>query len=161
MSRGKKKRQEQPQVINIDKLEIENKIEIDYDKLAEAIVKANEKQANQYSVSREWMKFIIYPVFWCVAIVTGLLAVAFLVYGGTALAEAFGAISTAVIDWSQASIGFLVWCIGLFLVSLCLATIFTAKEIDKEKDRNYVATMFSNMVALVALILSLIALVKG
>jgi uncharacterized membrane protein YidH (DUF202 family) len=155
------KKKKAPNIINIEELEIENKIEIDYDKLAEAIVKANEKQANQYSVSREWMKFIIQPVFWCVAGVTGLLAVAFLIYGGTALAEACGTISTAVFDWSQASIGFLTLCIGLFLVSLCLATFFTAKEIDKEKDRNYVATMFSNMVALVALILSLIALVKG
>ena len=155
------KKKKAPNIINIEELEIENKIEIDYDKLAEAIVKANEKQANQYSVSREWMKFIIHPVFWCVAGVTGLLAVAFLIYGGTALVEACGAISIAVFDWSRASVGFLALCMGLFLVSLCLATFFTAKEIDKEKDRNYVATMFSNMVALVALILSLIALVKG
>lgn len=147
----------------IKKIRIQQKIvaEIDYNRLAEAIVKANEKQANQYSVSREWMKFIIYPVFWCVAAVTGLLAVAFLVHGGTALVESFGAISAAVFDWSQASIGVLTFSIGLFLVAMCLATIFTAKEIDKEKDRNYVASMFSNIVALVALILSLIALVKG
>ena len=33
-------------IINIDKLEIENKIEIDYDKLAQAIVKANLEKEN-------------------------------------------------------------------------------------------------------------------
>jgi uncharacterized membrane protein YidH (DUF202 family) len=153
------KQKKAPNIVNIEELEIENKFEIDYDKLAEAIVKANEKQTNQYSVSREWMKFIIHPVFWCVAGVTGLLAVAFLIYGGTSVVEAFSAISATSFDWNKASIGVLTCCIGLFLVSVCLATILTAKEIDKERDRNYVASMFSNIVALVALILSLIALV--
>ena len=60
-------------IFNIDEVNIE----IDYDKLAEAIVKANETQTNQYSMSREWMKFIIYPVLWGVAIVTGILAIFF------------------------------------------------------------------------------------
>jgi hypothetical protein len=63
--------------------------------------------------------------------------------------------------WANASTGFLVFCTGLFLISISLATIFTAKEIDKETDRNYVASMFSNVVALVALVVSLVALVKG
>lgn len=155
------KKKKAPNIINIEELEIENKIEINYDKLADAIVKANDKQVYQYSVSREWMKFIIHPVFWIVAIVSGILAILFLIYGGIALAEACSKISTAVFDWSQFSMGFLIFSIGLFLVSLCLATIFTAKEIDKETDRNYVASMFSNIVALVALVISLIALVKG
>ena len=38
---------------------------------------------------------------------------------------------------------------------------YETKEIDQEKDRQYVAAMFSNIVALVALVVSLIALVKG
>ncbi len=155
------KKKKAPNIINIEELEIENKIEIDYDKLADAIVKANERQVNQYSVSREWMKFIIQPVFWLVAIVSGILAILFLIYGGISLAEAFSRISASIFDWTQISIGFFIFSISLFLVSLCLATIFTAKEIDKEKDRNYVASMFSNIVALVALVISLIALVKG
>ena len=58
----------------VRKIRVQQKIvaDIDYDKLAEAIVKANEKQSQKYSVSREWMKFIIYPVFWGVAIITGI-----------------------------------------------------------------------------------------
>ena len=42
MGRGKNKQKRQhPQTIHIEELEIENKVEIDYAKLAEAIVKAN------------------------------------------------------------------------------------------------------------------------
>lgn len=42
MGRGKnKQKQQQPQAIHIEELEIENKVEIDYDRLAEVIVKAN------------------------------------------------------------------------------------------------------------------------
>ena len=133
--------------------------DIDYDKLAEAIIKANEKQSQKYSVSREWMKFIIYPVFWGVAIITGILAVAFFIYGAKEMAFQINAMQNA--DWKQLAIGVLALTIGLFLIAVSLSTIFTAKEIDKEKDRQYVATMFSNIVALVALVVSLIALVKG
>ena len=42
MGRGKNKQKQQPQNIHIEELEIENNVEIDYDKLAEAIVKANQ-----------------------------------------------------------------------------------------------------------------------
>ena len=53
--------------------------EIDYDKLAEAIVKANAIHQEQYSPSREWMKYILIPIFWGVAILSGILAVAMFV----------------------------------------------------------------------------------
>lgn len=48
MGRGKKV----PNVINIDELEIESKVEIDYDKLAQAIVRANQlsKEAESKAV---------------------------------------------------------------------------------------------------------------
>lgn len=52
MGRSKKKQEFQPQVINIEELEIENKIEIDYDKLAEAIVKAKQIEKENEEVAR-------------------------------------------------------------------------------------------------------------
>ena len=61
MARGKKI----PNIINIDELEIENKIEIDYDKLALAIVKAkrieeeNEEKENAKALA-SWKKEIGY-----------------------------------------------------------------------------------------------------
>lgn len=134
---------------------------IDYDKLAEAIVKANEKQNQKYSMSREWMKFIIYPVFWGVAIIVGILAIAFLIYGGKTIFELANINTLAEFDLSKIVAGIVSFCLGLFLMSICLSTIFTAKEIDKETDRQYVAAMFSNIVALVALVVSLVALLKG
>lgn len=135
-------------------------VEIDYDKLADAIVKANEKQSKQYSVSSEWMKFIITPVFWSVGLCSGLLAIAFAVTGAVEFVRQLNMLP-AHTDWWQAIAGLVMIVLGMFLGSLCAFTVATAKEIDKEKDRAYVATMFSNIVALVALVVSLIALVKG
>ena len=155
---GKKRERK---IFNIDEVNIE----IDYDKLADAIVKANEKQANQYSVSREWMKFIIYPVFKGTTIVTAILAVCCIVYGGISMCSSLKDLTVLHANpmgcITNFAIGGLFFCIGLFISSVSFATAMTAKEIDKEKDRNYVAAMFSNVVALVALIISLVALVKG
>ena len=134
---------------------------IDYDKLAEAIVRANNKESNKYSMSREWMKFIIYPVFWGVAIIAGILAIAFLIYGGKTIFEQVNISTLAGFDLAKVVAGIIAFGVGLFLILVCLSTVFTAKEIDKETDRQYVAAMFSNIVALVALVVSLIALIKG
>ena len=134
---------------------------IDYDKLAEAIIRANNIESNKYSMSREWMKFIIFPVFWSVAIIAGILAIAFLIYGGKTIFELANISTLAEVDFSKVVAGIVSFCLGLFLISICLSTVFTAKEIDKETDRQYVAAMFSNIVALVALVVSLVALIKG
>ena len=148
-------KKKEKKVFNIDEVNLE----IDYDKLAAAIVRANAQQTEKYSVSREWMKFMIYPVFWGVAIVSGVLALGCLIYGGGLFATELAAIPDT--NWSNVIVGALVLSISFFLVSVSMSTVFTAKEIDKEKDRQYVASMFSNIVALVALVVSLVALVKG
>lgn len=141
-------------VYNIDKVNVE----IDYDKLAEAITKANKVDANAHSISAEWMKFIITPVFWGVAIASGLLAMALLIYS---FREMPGQYSAAQTYWQQFSVSIFTFGLGLFLASVSIFTVFAAREIDRETDRQYVASMFSNIVALVALAVSLIALVKG
>ena len=129
---------------------------IDYEKLGETIVKAHEKQSQKYSVSREWMKVIICPVLWGVGILAGILAIAFKTFY-----EATGTGSLAQFDLSKAVIAIIEFSMCLFLVAICMFTIATAREIDKEKDRQYIAAMFSNIAALVALVVSLVALVKG
>ena len=59
------KRNKNPNIINIEELEIENKVEIDYDRLAAAIVKAqkiekeNEEKARKAALSK-WEKEIGY-----------------------------------------------------------------------------------------------------
>lgn len=130
--------------------------EIDYDKLAEAIVKANAKHQEQYSPSREWMKYILIPIFWGVAILSGVLAVAMVV---SLCQNSTNVFKTATFTDDIALL--FEFLITFFTVGFCVISIVTAKEVDKEKDRTYVASMFSNIIAIVALVVSLVALLKG
>ena len=130
--------------------------EIDYDKLAEAIVKANTKQQEQYSPSREWMKHILIPIFWGVAIISGLLAIAMFV---SLCQNATAIFKTATITDDIALL--FEFLITFFTIGFCVFSIVAAKEIDKENDRTYVASMFSNIVAIAALVVALVALLKG
>ena len=130
--------------------------EFDYDKLAEAIVKAAAKQQEQYSPSREWMKYILIPIFWGVAILSGILAVAMFISLCQNITSVFESGTLAEI------VAFLFeFLISFFTAGFCVFSIITAKEIDKENDRSYVASMFSNIVAIAALIVALVALLKG
>lgn len=132
---------------------------IDYNKLAEAIVAAQAKQTAQYSVTREWMKILVIPVFWGIAILTGLFGVAFAWQGGKSFVEA---IQNSADGWlTDACVGGTGFIIGLFFVSVAILTGASAKEVDKETDKNFVVAIFSGIVSLVALVVSLIALIQG
>lgn len=132
---------------------------IDYDKLAEAIVRAQDKQNSRYSTTREWMKFLVVPMFWGIGGIAGLFGFGFLWYGGkTVISTLQNGVSTSVLNTFA---GVLVFLLGLFFVMVSVFTIVSAKDIDKEKDKNYVVAVFSSVVSLVALIVALIALVKG
>lgn len=132
---------------------------IDYDKLAEAIVAAQEKQTSQYSVTREWMKTLVVPVFWGIAILTGLFGIAFVWQGGKAFVEALQ--KGTEVWFMDACVGGTGFIIGLFFVAVAILTGASAKEVDKEKDKNFVVAVFSGIVSLVALVVSLIALIQG
>ena len=130
--------------------------EIDYDKLAEAIVKANTKQQEQYSPSREWMKYILIPIFWGVAILSGLLTIGMVISLCQNISVVFeGGILTGILTI------LFEFLITFFTAGFCVFSIVTAKEIDKENDRTYIASMFSNIVAIAALVVALVALLKG
>ena len=68
-----KKKNNQTVVNNIESVNLN----IDCDELAEAIVKAQQKANEQYSVSREMMKFVIFPVLCILAFVSGVISIAF------------------------------------------------------------------------------------
>jgi len=129
--------------------------EIDYDKLAEAIVRANTKQQEKYSTSREWMKYILVPIFWGIAILSGILAIAMFISLCQNMTTVFenGTLMENLVFLFKIFIAF-------FSVSFCAFSIVAAKEIEKENDRTYVASMFSNIVATVALAVAIIALLK-
>ena len=130
--------------------------EMDYDKLAEAIVKANTKQLEKYSPSREWMKYILIPFFRILAIASGLLAIAMFVSLCKNITSIFE--SGTLTEITAFLFEFL---ITFFTAGFCVFSLVTAKEIDKENDRTYIASMFSNIVAIAALVVALVALVKG
>lgn len=132
---------------------------IDYDKLAEAIVAAQERQISQYSVTREWMKTLVVPVFWGIAIITGLFGIAFVWQGGRTFVEALQQSATGWL--MEACVGGSGFIVGLFLVTVAILTGASAKEVDKEKDKNFVVAVFSGIVSLVALVVSCIALILG
>lgn len=140
----------------VNKIE-ELNLDIDYDKLVEAFAKAQDHQTDKYSGTREWMKFILTPIFWTLVVFSAILALVFTIYGAKTLADML----FAGFDWTTALTGLVAIFIGFFLVTVSAFSWVSAKEIDAEKDRQYVASMFSNIVALVALVVSLIALVKG
>ena len=130
--------------------------EIDYDKLAEAIVAANKKQQQVDSPSREWMKYILIPIFWGVSIVSGILGIVMFI----SLCKDANSVLDSVTFMDD--ITFLLKFITvLFSFGFCAFSIVAAKEIEKEYDRNYVAAMFSNIVAIAALVVALVALLKG
>lgn len=135
--------------------------QIDYDRLADCIAKAvaseNEKRAEKYSITREWMKFIIIPVLGTVSVVVGLLGIAFFIQAISSIVDLASPI------WSFQSLLKLI--IAFFFALICFAislfTFFAAKELDKEKDRQFVVAVFSSMVSLGALVVALVALYMG
>lgn len=149
-----KKKNNTTVVNNIDSVNLE----IDYDKLAEAIVKAQQKANDSFSVSRETMKFILTPTLWILAFVCVVIAIAFV----GVLISSINDLTKDLSNWLGSAVTILIsFFITLFSAALAVFLGATAKEIDKETDRQYVASMFSNIVAIVALIVALIALVKG
>ena len=150
-----KKKNNQTVVNNIESVNLD----IDTKKLAQAIVDAQQKANEKYSVSSEMMKLVIVPVLWILAAVCLFIGVAFfaiLVKEASALTEIlknqeYIRVLTILVEFFA----------SMFSIALAFFSGFSAKEMDEEKDRQYVASVFSNIVALVALIVALIALVKG
>ena len=129
---------------------------IDYEKLSSAIAKAIAEETNhhaeKYSVTREWMKFIICPVLYLIAVLSGILGIGFFVAELKLLRSFGGAVTT--MGFGQVII-FLF--LSFLLIGVAMFTFFAAKELNEEKDRSFVVAVFSGTVSLVALIISLIA----
>ena len=146
------------------KIIINNNVnEIDYDKLADAIVKAqeiNEDKANQkHRFTSGSFAMLITVAFRVFSAFVGLLAVLMLVAP---------VVSWSTLQWNSftnivTSIVTIVFCI-VFTTVLGVYTILlwkSANEIETEKDRNYIISVFSGIVSFAALIVALVALFKG
>lgn len=135
-------------------------VDIDYEKLADCMAKAiaaeNDKRINAYSITREWMKFIIAPVFWVMSVLMAILSVGFFVTSVSAL----NAWMDSSVDMLEKGIeGIVSFMFALICGAFAIFAFAAGREIDKERDRQFVVAVFSGMVSLAALIVALAALV--
>lgn len=155
------KKKDKPQVINnIQELNLE----IDYDKLAEAIVKAQSKTEKQRKEKKSSISDSF--IFWISLFfrVISIFGIAICIIGFIAIIQY--AINTAIWNTANNIVAniFTFGIIGLFIITFgayCIIMWRAAKEIETEKDRNYVVSVFSGIVSFVALIVALVALFKG
>lgn len=155
------KRKKSMKTTRPSKLETTNKtiVDIDYEKLADCVAKAiakeNDVRINTYSITREWMKFIIAPVFWVISILMAVLTVGFFI----TTISIFNALMDNPMDISKGIEGIISFVLTLMCGALAILAFAAGKEIDKERDRQFVVSVFSGMVSLAALIVALVALV--
>ena len=154
------KKKEKPQIINnIGELNLE----IDYDKLAESIVKAQEISEDEANRNKKFtsstLAMIISLAFRGVAILGWLIALATPV-AIINMAKSFVWNEVNAVIGNVFSIAFAV---ALFVLLVLYSFLLwkSAKEIETEKDRNYIISVFSGIVSFAALIVALVALFKG
>lgn len=156
---AKKKKDIAQTINNIQKLNLE----IDYDKLAEAIVKAQDKTSATLPKGKRYtlgtFASILIVAFYGMSVLGWVLvaAVPVGVYKTwNALKwDGFGSCATSVIT--------LLFLLGIVVIVALYSILLwkSAKEIEAETDRNYVISMFSGVVSFAALVVALIALIKG
>lgn len=151
---------------------IYQKESIDYDKLVESIVKAQkierqEEKAEQETLEKtiaEKSKYTrnvfamisawILKLFFCLGLLFGIIVL--MSIGKAAYDTSW--------SWSiQSLISGLIYIAGIIFAFAIVLIAFlwkkAAKEIDKETDRNYVATVFSGLMAAIAVIVAIISLI--
>ena len=168
------KKKDKPQVINnIQELNLE----IDYDKLAEAIVKAQEKSKEENKPKGEigcWKaigeiilnkedkngKQTAFVLAEIMAYIFNFAAIVGVIFSVGILVSIF------MLEWNISLWSIVVQAIMiaiLLLMSFSTALIFRgiANEIKAENDRNYITTLFFGFTSLASLIVALVALFKG
>lgn len=154
------KKKDKPQVVNnIQELNLE----INYDKLAEAIVTAQEKSEDEANKNRKFTSgsfaMLIMVAFGGFSIFVALLAASLIL----ALVVSWNTLQWDGFTNIVVSILTIAFCIVFAIVLVLYAVLLwkSAKEIETEKDRNYIISVFSGIVSFAALIVALVALFKG
>ena len=155
------KKKDKPQVINnIQELNLE----IDYDKLAEAIVRAQNKNETTDKVESKYTTKTFASLISLFFRGVSIMLLPIIVIIGLAIKHAI----TEIMVWdnfsvivvnilSMLSIASVAFVMGIYSVVLWKS----AKEIEIEKDKNYIVSVFSGIVSFAALIVALVALFKG
>ena len=154
------KKREKAQVINhIQNLNLES----DYDKLAEAIVKAQEsttdtaKNKKRYTLGTFATPLII--AFYGLSILGWIFVVAVPI----GVYNSWNTFHWSNVTECISSITILLFMLGIEATVALYSILLwkSAKEVEAETDRNYIISMFSGVVSFAALIVALVALVKG
>ena len=152
------KKKEKTQIINnINELNLD----IDYDKLADAIVKANKKIVEEEESDPAAKVFSSISSDMLIATASAFLLAAVLL--------TLIVIRTCFsLEWntSQQILGYIIAMIPLALgvvviVVFCIKVLRFSKVIENVKDKNYTISIFSALVSFAALIVALVALFKG
>ena len=134
---------------------------LDYEKLAECIASAiahkEELKTRQFSATREWMKYFLYFTFYSLSAVSLFMAIVSFRQCISSIKAAFSS-SASLLDQTKCAVAFM---LAILMGNFCVFSFFAGRELDKEKDRQYIVSLFSSMVSLVALIVALVALVTG
>ncbi|MBO5462744.1 MAG: hypothetical protein J6A49_05460 [Clostridia bacterium] len=178
-----KKKNNQTVVNNIESVNVD----IDYDKLAEAIVKAQNRvdeeqsyQENKTKITiKDYIKAIVLILrnksntqgnltvsifavltsltFKIIAITGFFLTIAGIYIAVNCILHGFDVGNITL--WIIFGIVLIVLSVIVFLYSVIIWG--ASHEVEKEKDKNYIVSVFSGIVSFVALIIAIIALVKG
>ena len=155
------KKKDKAQIINnIGELNLE----IDYDKLAEAIVKARNESDKQQTERKSFVSNSF--AFW-IALFFRLVPVFGIAVCGIGVFSIINyAVNIAVWNTINNIISNVLALVvmSVLLISLgayCIIMWKAAKEIEREKDKNFIVSVFSGIVSFAALIVALVALFKG
>jgi len=141
-------------------------IEIDYEKLAEAIVKANNlseqnKQENQSSELTRWLSGFISFFFGTISVLCWIMGV------GIALGTVYFIVTNFCLylsAWESALdyLTVIIFCIFLVIMFIFYAryTFRVKKEVKKETDKNFLVSLFSGTAAFVAMVIAAILLFR-
>lgn len=176
---------------NIHNVNIQNlNMEIDYDKLAEAIVKAEKKaeEIDELPKTTEkvsmWALFkAIFKIIFCKAETHGLTnsffsavtSFCFKLFGyvgciSSLLMFGIALYNVFMIDWSitilkssfyEYIVYFIIAGLSAIFFIFSVMMIGASREVEKEKDKNYVVAIFSGIVSFAALVVALVAMMKG
>ena len=154
------KKKDKPQVVNNIR---ELNLEIDYDKLAEAIVKANSQLDLEANKSKKFtsgmFSISVFVILRVIALLGWIIAFALLICSiNTFIEMSWNDFSTISGNIFQIIYSIT---ITVLLVLYPLMLWKSAKEIETEKDRNYIISVFSGIVSFAALIVALVALFTG
>lgn len=134
-------------------------VEIDYGKLATAMIQAKEmiKDETEEKITKDLFSFLTAWVFRVIAFMGFCIALGSLIYG------IYHAVTVLQwIDWIHI-IANIFTCIVLLVMIVCIGLLsfmlfVSGNEIEKSKDKNFVISVFSALSGFIALIVALIAL---